>query len=107
MVAGARRIAGGGVEERKQDLLHLVDLLVGEAAEDQRARKMLRQLRDCCSQRPGTGRISATSRRSGAWPVNEAIHSRRPGHWVSRIPCSIAALEMRKGATVWQMVVAT
>ena len=57
MVSAAFRICRGGVEERKEYLGHLVEILVAEAAEEESAGLRFGKLCDCGTERPGAGWI--------------------------------------------------
>jgi hypothetical protein len=50
-------IGRGGVEEGKEDLAHLFEILVAEAAEEEGARLGFGKLRDGCPEGPGPGRV--------------------------------------------------
>ena len=57
VVAAAIRIAGGGVEEREEDLRHAVEVLVGEAGEEEGTGQGGGQLGDGRAEGPGACRV--------------------------------------------------
>ena len=79
-----------GIEEREEDLGHLLKILVAKAAEEEGTGLGFGKLGDRGAQSPGSGGVVGYIEEE-LGPLGKVKSSRRPGQRVLRMPVSIAA----------------